>query len=86
MRFGSGVSFVSPHNGGAHSAPARERSGLPPLVDEPKRQAPARSRRSAPEFVRAMAEAWGPRERPPSLFELRRDLAEALAEAGPSPD
>src|ERR671918_291695 len=66
-----------PHNGGAHSAPARrgprhaffawwggtERSGPPPLVASSKRQATARSRRSALEFVRAKAEAWGPRGR-----------------------
>jgi len=53
-----------PPDGGAHRAPARERSGPPPFLADYEREATARSRRSAPEPDRAKAEAWGPRERP----------------------
>src|SRR5688572_32552777 len=43
-----------------HQRRRLERSGPPPLVARRKRQATARSRHSAPEFVCAEAEASGP--------------------------
>jgi protein SCO1/2 len=59
----SGGAFLPP-DGGAHSAPARKRSGPPPLLADIDREAAARSRRSAPLPGGAKAEAWGPSERP----------------------